>query len=137
MKKIIVVLFLVSVSRVFGSDGVTAFQQALQAFTTNGAEAFSRGWYDPNDKEKIASVTERLAKETQWLGAAIETQVFAPKSLGRHILRLYGVIYFEKKPLWVRAEFYTLGDRSGFLSVEFSPSADDILPLEFAQSKAP
>jgi hypothetical protein len=55
--------------------------------------------------------------------------VFAPRNLGAHIQHLYGVIYFEKRPLGLRAEYYSIAGRSGFISLEFSLSPDEILPL--------
>jgi len=64
------------------------------------------------------------------LGGVVDTEVFAPKDIGRHVQRLYGVIYFQKRPLWLRAEYYTIEGRSGFISLEFSHDASDILPIE-------
>lgn len=76
-----------------------------------------------------AKIRERLTAVARQLGPVVDTEVFAPHKLGAHVQRLYGVIYFEKRPLWVRAEYYAIAGRSGFISLEFSLSADEILPV--------
>lgn len=131
MKKILLVSCLLVVSRLVG-DGVSVFQAGLQAYQSNGADALLRIWYSAEEEQKIITIRDDLTKVSQSLGAVIDTQVFKPRNLGRHVQRLYGVIYFEKRPLWLRAEYYSIGPRSGFLSLEYSLSADDILPLEWA-----
>ena len=80
----------------------------------------------------IAEIRVRFIKITQNLGSVVDTQVFAPYNLCSHVQRLYGVIYFEKRPLWLRAEYYSVAGRSGLISLEFSLSSDDILPLTWA-----
>ena len=130
MKKIIALFFLALAVRCVAADGVAAFRNGLQAFQTNGPDALLRSWYDSNDQAKIETIRARLVKATQGFGEVVDTEVFAPKSIGKHIQRLYGVIYFSEHPLWIRAEYYTINGRGGFLSMEFSRDADDILPLE-------
>jgi len=120
----------------WAADGVPAFQSGLQAFQSNGANALLNTWYgSSDDADKIAKIRDRLTRLTQNLGPVVDTQVFAPHNLGRHVQKLYGVIYFEKRPLWLRAEFYEIGGRSGFISLEFSLTPDDILPLTWAAAK--
>jgi CheY-like chemotaxis protein len=82
------------------------------------------------EQEKIADLRKRLTTTTHDLGEVVDTEVFAPKDVGRHVQRLYGVIYFQKRPLWLRAEYYTIEGRGGFISFEFSREASDILPIE-------
>ena len=92
-------------------------------------------WYSSEgERDMLARLRERLQKTTANLGPVVETQVFAPRNLGRHVQRLYGVIYFERRPLWVRAEYYAIGNRAGFIALEFSLNADDILPLTFVDA---
>lgn len=134
MKKLIVLLCVFASLRCYAADGVAVFQAGLQAYQSNGADALLHIWYSADEEQKIALIRDHLTKTTQSLGAVVDTQVFAPRTLGRHVQRLYGVIYFEKKPLWLRAEYYSIGPRSGFLSLEFSLNADDILPLEWAST---
>ncbi|PTY04941.1 hypothetical protein DB347_19810 [Opitutaceae bacterium EW11] len=133
MKKIILLCVVFLAARGFAADGVSVFQSGLQAFQTNGADALLHIWYSSDeDAEKVAHIRRGLTNVTQSLGAVVDTQVFAPRNLGRHVQRLYGVIYFEKRPLWIRAEYYSIAGRGGFLSLEYSLQADDILPLTWA-----
>lgn len=136
MRKLILFFVLVA-CRAWAADGVAAFENGLKAFQTNGADALLSAWYRPgDDTEAIGKVRARLVKISQGLGPAIDTQVFAPHDLGRHVQRLYGVIYFEKRPLWLRAEYYEINGRGGFISLEFSLSADDILPLALTPAQS-
>ena len=128
MKKYLVLLFLVSLSRRLGAEGIDVFKSGLDAFRANRAETLLASWYDPADKEKMGITRKKFADVTGDLGDVVDTEVFEPKSLGRHIQHLYGVIYFRKSPVWVRAVYYTLGDRSGFLTIELSKRSDEILP---------
>jgi len=82
--------------------------------------------------DRIAEIRVRFTRITREAGTVVDTQVFAPRNLGTHIQHLYGVIYFEKRPLWLRAEYYSIAGRSGFISLEFSLSSDDIMPLAWA-----
>ena len=130
MKKLMALCCFVAACRCFAADGLGAFQSGLQAFRENGADAFLNAWYSSRDDvDKVAKIRERLVAMTRNLGAVVDTEAFAPRNLGRNVQRLYGVIYFEKRPLWLRAEYYEIGGRRGFISLEFSLSADDILPL--------
>jgi hypothetical protein len=136
MRKLITLLFcLAAVCRCSAADGTGIFQAGLQAFQANGPEALFNAWYNAkDDSERISEIRGRLTKITQKLGPVADTQVFAPHDLGTHVQQLYGVIYFEKRPLWIRAEFYAIAGRSGFISLEFSLVPDDILPLTWATS---
>lgn len=134
MKKLLVLCFLLALGRAYCADGVAVFEAGLQAFQTNGADALLHTWYRTDDEaQKVRGIRDRLTGITQNLGPVVDTQVFAPRNLGKHVQRLYGVIYFEKRPLWLRAEYYSIAGRGGFLSLEFSFSADDILPLTWAE----
>lgn len=134
MKKLLLFLCLIVATRCFALDGVATFRAGLEAFQTNGPDALLRTWYSLEEQGKVADVRKRLIAISNNLGEAIDTEVFAPKDLGRHVQRLYGVIYFKKRPLWLRAEYYTIEGRSGFISMEFSCEANDILPLEIGVS---
>jgi hypothetical protein len=131
MKYLLVVLvWAVSCLGVSAADGVATFRAGLSAYQANGPDALLRTWYASDEVDKRMALKRRLEAITRDLGEVVDTQVFAPRDLGRHVQRLYGVIYFRKHPLWIRAEYYEIGGNSGFISLEFSLSADDILPLE-------
>lgn len=117
-------------ARGWAADGVDVFRAGLEAFQANGPDALLGTWYSAEEADKVAELKKRLTGVSHELGEVVGTEVFAPKSLGRHVQRLYGVIYFRKRPLWVRAEYYSIAGRSGFIGLEFSKIADDILPLE-------
>jgi|SRR5690606_20192720 len=132
---LLLALLVLSIGRLGAADGVAVFRAGLQAYHANGPDALLSTWYSSEgERETLARLRERLRRTTADLGPVIETQVFAPRDLGRHVQRLYGVIYFERRPLWVRAEYYAIGNRSGFIALEFSLNADDILPLTFVDS---
>lgn len=134
MKKLVVILLLI-VGRTAFADGVDVFRTGLEAYQVNGPDALLRTWYGVDEQDKIADIRKRLSAETQNLGEVVGTEVFAPKDLGKHIQRVYGVIYFRSRPIWIRGEFYSIAGQSGFLSIEFSRNADDILPLEIAVAR--
>ena len=133
MKALTLLVFALLAARVCAADGVAVFQAGLRAYQANGPDALLNTWYSlEGEQEEVAELRQRLKRATASLGPVVDTQVFAPRDLGRHVQRLYGVIYFERRPLWVRAEYYAIGTRSGFIALEFSLHADDILPLTFA-----
>lgn len=133
MKKLFLLLGLFAALRSFAADGVPIFQAGLRAFQANGSSALFNTWYDSKAEfEKIALLRSRLDKVTADLGAAIDTQVFQPHNLGKHVQKLYGVIYFEKRPLWLRAEYYEINGRGGLIALEWSLVPEDILPLTWA-----
>jgi hypothetical protein len=130
MNKTLLLLCLFVTGRCFASDGIETFRAGLQAFQANGPEALLHTWYSNDEQEKVANLRKRFVLLTENLGGVVDTEVFAPKDIGRHVQRLYGVIYFQKRPLWLRAEYYTIEGRGGFISLEFSHDASDILPIE-------
>jgi hypothetical protein len=134
MKKILLLLCLLAAGRCFALDGIETFRAGLQAFQANGPDALLHTWYSGDEQEKVANLRKRLVLLTENLGGVVDTEVFAPKDMGRHVQRLYGVIYFQKRPLWLRAEYYTIEGRGGFISLEFSHDASDILPIELNAS---
>lgn len=115
---------------VAAADGLAVFRSGLSAYQANGPEALLRTWYANDEPQKVQNLKESLQAVTVGLGEVVATEVFAPRQLGRHVQRLYGVIYFRRRPLWIRAEYYEIAGQSGFISLEFSTAADDILPLE-------
>lgn len=130
MKKLLVLFCLCTACRCFAADGVGVFAAGLQNFRDNGPDALLNTWYSSrDDAEKIGQIRQRLAAMSRALGPVVDTEVFAPYNLGANVQRLYGVIYFEKRPLWLRAEYYSINGRSGFIGLEFSLSADEILPV--------
>jgi len=134
MKKILFLVCIVVAERCLALDGVETFRAGLQAFQANGPDALLRTWYSNDEQEQIANLKKRFITQTSNIGEVVDTEVFAPKEIGRHIQRLYGVIYFQKRPLWLRAEYYTIEGHGGFISLEFSHDARDILPLEISDT---
>ena len=129
MKKYLIIGFLVLASRAF-ADGVDVFRKGLEAYQVNGPDALLRTWYGSEEQDQINDVRKHLLTTTQELGEVVGTEVFQPKNLGQHVQRVYGVIYFRKRPVWIRGEYYNIAGQSGFISIEVSRNADDILPLE-------
>jgi hypothetical protein len=131
MKKTLLLLGLIFATRCFALDGLETFRAGLQAFQANGPDALLRTWYSDEEQDKVADLRKRLVGITHSLGEVVDTEVFAPKDIGRHVQRLYGVIYFQKRAIWLRAEYYTIEGRGGFTALEFSRDPSDILPIEF------
>lgn len=130
MKKLLLFLCLALAGQCLAADGTTVFQNGLRAFQENGPDALLGAWYPTReDNDKITKLRERLTAVTRPLGAVLDTEVFTPYKLGSRVQRLYGVIYFEKRPLWLRADYYSINGRDGFVALEFSFSPDDILPM--------
>lgn len=130
-KFILLFLALILFAPAYAADGVADFRNGLQSFQTNGADALLRAWYDAKaDSAKVTKLRERLIDITRPLGPVVATEVFTPLDLGAHVQRLYGVVYFEKRPLWIKAEYYEINGRRGLIALDFSLAAEDILPLE-------
>ncbi len=113
---------------------VDVFRAGLQAFETNGPEALFRAWYPADEDTRIGDLRQRLTALSSRLGPVIETEIFTPKPIGKRLTRLYGVIYFHKRPLWLRADYYTADGTNGFVALEFSLRPDEIFPMELASS---
>lgn len=129
-KSLLLLLGLLFATSCFASEGLDVFRVGLQAFQTNGPDALLNTWYTSDEQERLSGLRKRLIAMTEHLGTVVDTEVFAPKELGRHVERLYGVIYFQKRPIWLRAEYYMIEGRGGFISLEFSKEASEILPVE-------
>lgn len=130
MKKLLLLCWVCAACRCFAADGTSVFRSGLQAFRENGADALLGTWYGAvDDSDKLVTIRNRLAGFARALGPVVDTEVFAPYNLGANVQRLYGVIYFEKRPLWLRADYYAIGGRGGFISLDFSLVPDDILPV--------
>jgi hypothetical protein len=133
MNKVLLLAIVMVAGRVAAAetDGVAVFRAGLVAYQANGPDALLGAWYDAEEQAMIGDLRQRLIAATRGLGEVVDTEVFAPTSVGRHLQHLYGVIYFRKRPLWLRADYYAIEGRSGFISLEFSRSSEDILPLGF------
>ena len=130
VKKIIILLALVFGSHAFAQDAVGTFRAGLQAFEANGPDALFRAWYSADEDTRIAELRTRLAAFSARLGPVLETEIFAPKTIGKRLTRVYGVIYFTKRPLWIRADYYRGAGTGGFIALEFSLRPDEIFPME-------
>lgn len=130
MKKFVLILALVFCSHVYAEDAVGTFRAGLQAFEANGPDALFRAWYGADEDTRIAELRTRLTAFSSRLGPVLETEIFAPKQIGKRLTRLYGVIYFTKRPLWIRADYYQGAGIGGFVALEFSLKPDDIFPME-------
>ena len=62
-------------------------------------DAFLRVWYSLDDQSRLAELRDRLTAATAKLGPVVDTEVFAPRMIGKRVTRIYGVIYFNKRPL--------------------------------------
>jgi hypothetical protein len=137
MKKIIAVVFLwlAAQAGLRASEAVDAFTAGLRAFQANGPEALMSAWYGSDSETKLPELRARLTALSSRLGTVLETETFEPKTLGKRVTRVYGVIYFQKRPLWIRADYYTAEGSGGFIALEFSIKPDEILPAEVGIAK--
>jgi hypothetical protein len=137
MKKIFAVVLLWWSAQGFAgaSEAVDTFAAGLRAFQANGPEALLNAWYGDDSETKVPEIRARLLALSSRLGPVVETEVFDPKMLGKRVTRVYGVIYFHKRPLWIRADYYYADGTGGFISLEFSIKPEDILPLEVGIAK--
>lgn len=135
MKKLIILVALLCASLAHGSEATDAFRAGLQAFQANGADAMLNAWYGHDSETKLPELRARLTAMNTRLGPVVETEMFDPKMLGKRVTRLYGVIYFRKRPLWIRADYYMAEGSGGFIALDFSLRPEEILPLEVSVSK--
>ena len=132
MKRLLLFLALASVFSITcrAESALDAFRAGLQAFEANGPDSLFRTWYRPDEETRIADLRARLTALSSRLGPVVDTEIFAPKAIGKRLTRLYGVIYFHKRPLWLRADYYTADGTSGFVALEFSLRPDEIFPMD-------
>lgn len=130
MKKLLLLMALVIGVSCRADDAVNTFRAGLQAFQANGPEALFRAWYTADAETKLSELRTRLTAVSSRLGPVIDTEVFAPTQIGKRVTRVYGVIYFQRRPLWVRADYYVAEGASGFVALEFSLKPDDVFAIE-------
>lgn len=135
MKKILLLIACLWGLTARGSEATEAFRSGLIAFQANGPDALLNAWYGHDSETKLPELRARLAAISARLGPVVETEMFDPKMLGKRVTRLYGVIYFRKRPLWIRADYYTADGAGGFITLDFSVKPEEILPLEVSVSK--
>ena len=137
MKKlfVVVLLCLVTQAATRASEAVDTFSAGLRAFQANGPDALLNAWYGSDSETKLPDLRARLLAISARLGPVVETETFAPKMLGKRVTRLHGVIYFQRRPLWIRADFYVAEGSSGFIALEFSTKPEEILPVEVGIAK--
>lgn len=99
----------------------------LQAMTTNGVHAGLRLWY-PDAPAAITRVEGKIEETTRDLGGVVGTEVVAVRTISGQVQRYYVAIYYERAPLWVRIDRYTVGPKTISLPLEFSLKPDEILP---------
>lgn len=137
MKKIFAIVLLALAAQGFAraSEAVDTFAAGLRAFQANGPDALLNAWYGSDTETKLTEIRARLLALSSRLGPVVETEVFDPKMLGKRVTRVYGVIYFRKRPLWIRADYYNADGTGGFIALEFSTKPEDILPIEVGIAK--
>ena len=130
MKTILILLALASGMNGLAADALTTFRTGLQSAQQTGPEALLSAWYLPETPSKLDDLRTRFNGISTKLGPVIGTEVFAPKAVGRRLTHLYGVIYFRKRPLWIRADYYDGDGAGGIIYLDFSLKPDDILPFD-------
>ncbi len=130
MKKILVLLILTCGLRCAASDALTAFRAGIEAVQKVGPEVLLGAWYLPEEAPKVEELRNRFNGLSARLGPVIDSEIFSPKPVGRRLTHLYGVIYYRKRPVWIRADYYSGDGSGGFVHMEFSLKPDDILPFE-------
>ena len=118
-----------------GSEALDTFSAGLRAFQANGPDALLNAWYSNDNDTRLPELRARFLSLSNRLGPVVETETFEPKTLGKRVTRVYGVIYFQRRPLWIRADYYTADGSGGFISLEFSTRPEDILPIEVGIAK--
>ena len=135
MKKYFFVLLCFFAARCDASEALDTFSAGLRAFQANGPDALLNAWYGSDSETKLPDLRTRLLAISARLGPVVETETFDPRPLGKRVTRVYGVIYFQRRPLWIRADVYTAEGSSGFISLEFSTKPEEILPMEVGIAK--
>jgi len=130
MKKILMLLTLACGLRCMASDALTVFRAGLEGVQKVGPEVLLSAWYLPEEAPKVEELRQRFNSLSNRLGPVIDSEIFAPKAVGRRLTHLYGVVYFRKRPVWIRADYYNGDGSGGFIHLEFSLKPDDILPFE-------
>ncbi len=130
MKKILILLTLACGLRCLGSDAITTFRAGLQGAQKTGPEVLLNAWYLPEEAQRVDELRTKFNALSAKLGPVIDTEVFTPRAVGSRLTHLYGVIYFRKRPLWIRADYYVGDGSGGFVHMEFSLKPEDILPYD-------
>jgi len=119
-------------------DSDPVLLQGLQAMEsqTNSAQAACQIWYQ-DQPEQAAALQKRIYAASQDMGAVIGSEIVASERLSSRSERFFGVIYFERHPLWFSVERYVgreMGkDKPMFLPMRVAREPDDILPALAAE----
>jgi hypothetical protein len=114
-------------------DSDPVLLQGLQAMEsqTNGVQAACQIWYQ-DQPELAAAMQKHIYNVSADMGAVIGSEIVASQRLSSRSERFYGVIFFERRPLWFSIERYVgreMGkDKPTFLTLRVAREPDDILP---------
>jgi hypothetical protein len=128
MKRFLFLLVVLAVPFVGRSQDVTApLRQAFDNCSTIGISAFAKTLY-PDDLAALKNADASLSILTKGLGANFGGEVVLTVDFSSRVKRCYCVLYFERRPLWICVDFYSINGRSFFLPLKASITPEDVLP---------
>jgi len=130
MKKILCLLVLSLASASLRAQTVdTDLAFAISQLQSSGPGPFAKALYGI-DEEGVRQLAERMAVCAKDAGAALSYEMLSRRFIAQKVERIYLVIYFEKRPVFLRVDSYASPKGRLFLSAIVSREAVDVIPLE-------
>lgn len=101
----------------------------FETFSSNGATPFAKALFtdDPEQMREFAKVLDGLMTKC---GTFESYEVLSRHALSQRVERLILVIYFERRPIWLKLDYYRASAHSRFISWKASLVPSDILPAD-------
>lgn len=120
-------LFLSASLLLRAQDAASLLRASFENYNTYGAPVFARTLY-PEDPPSLKAAEETLGAFSKTLGAIHGGDIVLSTDFTKCYRRYYCVLYFERRPVWFRVDFYSVNGRSFFLPMSASVKPEDILP---------
>lgn len=111
-------------------------QNAFSTWIANGVDAGLAALYSER-AEFALDLRQPLLAITDRLGSTVDWEVVAVQTVSTRVVRYYIAVYYQRRPLWLRVERYSNGEKVFYLPLRYSLSPDDILPGYVTEFKAP
>lgn len=108
-------------------DAATQLRTAFDNYGTFGVSVFAKTLY-AEEPVSLKAAEDALVAQSKGLGAMHGGDVLLSVDFSPRFRRIYAVLYFERKPLWFRVDYYTVNGRSFFLPLFSSPKPEEVLP---------
>lgn len=102
---------------------------AFSQLKSNGPVPFARALYEA-DQDAADELVSRLVPMTKHVGEFTGFEIVSRKFLTKRIERVVVAIYFERRPVYLRVDYYETAKGRVCLPAAVSREAADVLPFD-------